>query len=108
MANRTPPFRPAFPLLLVSGLLIAQPLTSVANTQVDCRASADGLGWSCEPVAAPANLPPRPARPATTVAEPATERLAEPESRDTVERIAPPPRTLSLPLPASEMDWVPR
>ncbi|MEH6669448.1 LPS-assembly protein LptD [Halopseudomonas sp.] len=108
MANRTPPFRPAFPLLLVSGLLIAQPLTSVANTQVDCRASADGLGWSCEPVAAPANLPPRPARPATTVAEPATERLAEPESRDTVERIASPPRTLSLPLPASEMDWVPR
>ncbi|GGD07012.1 LPS-assembly protein LptD [Halopseudomonas salina] len=104
MANRTPPFRPAFPLLLVSGLLITQPLTSLANTQVDCRPSADGTGWSCEPTAAPANLPPRPVRP--TVADPAPEPTQD--RREAVVQTAPARPARSASLPAAEMDWVPR
>lgn len=47
MAYRTPPFRPTFPMLLVSGLLLAQPLSSVAANQVECRASSSGAGWDC-------------------------------------------------------------
>ena len=116
MANRTPPYRPAFPLLLVSGLLFAQPLSSLASTQVDCRPSADGGSWSCEPVAAPANLPPRPARPAATLVAPEQERLSDaPESRaanpQSGDAIVAAPGELELhttALPVTEMDWVPR
>jgi LPS-assembly protein len=116
MANRIPPYRPAFPLLLASGLLFAQPLTSLASTQVDCSPSADGGSWSCEPVSAPANLPPRPARPAATLVAPKQERLSDaPESRAANPRsgdaIVAAPGELALratALPITEMDWVSR
>lgn len=109
MANRTPPFRPVFPLLLVSGLLFVQPLASLASTQVDCRPSADGRGWSCEPVAAPANLPPRPAKPSATVPAPAPR--AEAEEALPREAMVPAPAETGAalaPLSTGEMDWVPR
>ena len=60
MAYRTPPFRTSFPMLLASSLLLAQPLSAVANQQVQCRPS--GNSWACEPLQTRGELPPRPAR----------------------------------------------
>ncbi|SDS44671.1 LPS-assembly protein [Halopseudomonas sabulinigri] len=61
MAYRTPPFRSSFPMLLASSLLLAQPISAFAANQVQCRAS--GTSWSCEPVQARGELPPRPPQP---------------------------------------------
>ena len=97
MANRTPPFRPLFPMLLVSGLLLAQPMSSNANNQVECRASSDGQGWSCAPMGAPAMTPPRPSRPAA---------VAPPLPAEPVARAAAPSSSVAPVL--HEMDWVPR
>ena len=58
MAYRTPPFRSSFPMLLASSLLLAQPISSFAASQVQCTPS--GNSWSCEPIQARGELPPRP------------------------------------------------
>ena len=58
MAYRTPPFRSSFPMLLASSLLLAQPISSFAANQVQCTPS--GNSWSCEPIQARGELPPRP------------------------------------------------
>lgn len=101
MAYRIPPFRPTFPMLLASGLLLAQPMTSLAVEQVECSASADGSGWSCSPLATPASLPPRPERsmPVESAAEPISE---EAQTHDTAQ-----PEVLSA-SEFSQLDWVPR
>ncbi|KAA0695227.1 LPS-assembly protein LptD [Halopseudomonas laoshanensis] len=105
MAYRTPPFRPTFPMLLVSGLLLAQPLSSVAANQVECRASSSGAGWDCSPMSAPAALPPRPAQavqPAPRATEPAP--VEAPESVTAATPASRPAVTGDY----SELDWVPR
>lgn len=102
MAYRTPPFRPTFPMLLVSGLLLTQPLSSIASNQVECRASSDGSGWDCSPLSAPAALPPRPSKPAPRAVE-----RSEPAA---TERQTPVVGAPSAPVSGdySELDWVPR
>lgn len=102
MAYRIPPSRPTFPMLLVSGLLLAQPLSSLASNQVECRASTGGGGWDCSPLSAPTALPPRPAQPVERAVERAP--TATPEEQ---------PAVASPGLPStsgdySELDWVPR
>ncbi|MFN3579870.1 MAG: LPS-assembly protein LptD [Pseudomonas sp.] len=116
MAYRIPPFRPTFPMLLVSGLLLTQPLSSIASSQVECRASADGTGWTCSPLATPAATIPRPARPSAPapLPTPAAPVQAAPASTP-----APSAPAASRPVdtqmtsaaadnPFSELDWVPR
>ncbi|CEA03645.1 organic solvent tolerance protein [Pseudomonas saudimassiliensis] len=101
MAYPTPPFRPSFSLLLVSGLLLAQPATSLAASQVECRADSSGGGWVCTPLKATADLPPRPGKPVVRAAEP------EPEAERVVSDTRQPaarPRSADF----SELDWVPR
>lgn len=105
MAYRIPPFRPTFPMLLVSGLLLAQPLSSVASNQVECRAGSGGSEWNCSPLSAPAVLPPRPAQPL-----PPAQRAAEQAPAEESENEAP-VATHSRPAASgdySELDWVPR
>src|SRR5690606_21386787 len=101
MAYPTPPFRPSFSLLLVSGLLLAQPATSLAASQVECRADSSGGGWVCTPLKATADLPPRPGKPVVRAAEP------EPEAERVVSDTRQPaarPHSADF----SELDWVPR
>ena len=101
MAYPTPPFRPSFSLLLVSGLLLAQPATSLAASQVECRADSSGGGWVCTPLKATAELPPRPGKPVVRAAEP------EPEAERVVSDTRQPaarPHSADF----SELDWVPR
>tara|TARA_R110000764_G_scaffold77623_1_gene155097 strand:- start:997 stop:3618 length:2622 start_codon:yes stop_codon:yes gene_type:complete len=45
-------------MLLASSLLLAQPISSFAASQVQCTPS--GNSWSCEPIQARGELPPRP------------------------------------------------
>ena len=98
MAYPKPPFRPAFPLLLVSGLLLAQPVVTLAAAQVECRAGSGG-SWVCTPMKAAAELPPRPGKPVVRAAEP------EPSQRVSDTRpSAAPPQTKDF----SKLDWVPR
>src|SRR5690606_11331580 len=98
MAYPKPPFRPAFPLLLVSGLLLAQPVVTLAAAQVECRAGSGG-SWVCTPMKATAELPPRPGKPVVRAAEP------EPSQRVSDTRpSAAPPQTKDF----SKLDWVPR
>ncbi|SDT87447.1 LPS-assembly protein LptD [Halopseudomonas salegens] len=93
MAYRSPPFALRFPLLLAGSVLLAQPMTTLAQ-QVDCRASADGQGWDCSPHTATSPLPPRPQRPtaapqdaAPTATETAnTRQPATPAAADTAYR----------------------
>ncbi|MFT6464663.1 MAG: LPS-assembly protein [Halopseudomonas sp.] len=92
-------------MLLVSGLLLAQPLSSVAANQVECRASSSGAGWDCSPLSAPAALPPRPAQavqPAPRATEPAP--VETPESATAATPASRPAVTGDY----SELDWVPR
>ncbi|SER38524.1 LPS-assembly protein LptD [Halopseudomonas bauzanensis] len=101
MAYPKPPFRPSFSLLLASGLLLAQPATSLAVSQVECRADSAGGGWVCVPLEATADLPPRPGTPVVRTTE------AEPEPERAVSEIRQPaasPQTADF----SELDWVPR
>lgn len=107
MAYRIPPFRSSFPMMLASGLLLAQPMTSLANGQVECRASGDGSGWSCSPLSAPAALPPRPARsePAGSTREESREEV-RPVEQPVARRDTSPSGPQNVPF--SEMDWVPR
>lgn len=120
MAYRIPPYRPSFPMLLASSLLVAQPMTALANEQVDCRPSSDGAGWSCSAAQAATPLPPRPARIEPRPAgapQTAAQQDAAPQQNESVQR----PRKQPLPAadtttaqtPArqnefSELDWVPR
>ena len=99
MAYPKPPFRPSFSLLLASGLLLAQPVSSLAASQVECRASSDGSGWVCTPLQSTAKLPPRPGKPVV--------RTVEAEPAEVVEA---PRRPTGQPQPVdfSELDWVPR
>ena len=98
MAYPKPPFRPAFPLLLASGLLLAQPVVTLAAAQVECRAGSGG-SWVCTPMKATAELPPRPGKPVVRAAEP------EPSQRVSDTRpSAAPPQTKDF----SKLDWVPR
>lgn len=99
MAYPKPPFRPSFSLLLASGLLLAQPATSLAVSQVECRADSAGGGWVCVPLEATADLPPRPGKPVVR----ATEAAPEPE-RAVSEVRQPAAQTADF----SELDWVPR
>ncbi|MEZ2743938.1 LPS-assembly protein LptD [Halopseudomonas bauzanensis] len=99
MAYPKPPFRPSFSLLLASGLLLAQPATSLAVSQVECRADSAGGGWVCVPLEATADLPPRPGKPVVR----ATEAAPEPE-RAVSELRQPAAQTADF----SELDWVPR
>lgn len=99
MAERIPPFHPTFPLLLVSGLLLAQPMTSLANSQVQCRAGSDG-GWVCSPLEATSPMPPRPTR-----AEP-VERTASTEQPGPTRSAAPSAQPQQTAY--TELDWVPR
>ena len=103
MAYHKPPFRPSFPMLLASGLLLAQPMTSLAVGQVECRASEAGAGWSCSSLEAPAALPPRPERPAPAAAQAEqANQQAGASSRPSRDATA---------ISASEfsgLDWVPR
>lgn len=103
MAYRKPPFRPSFPMLLASGLFLAQPMTSLAVGQVECRASEDGSGWSCDPVEAQSTLPPRPERltPAQRMDENAEPARAITRTIDT-------PSTPQGASEFSDLDWVPR
>lgn len=94
MAYPKPPFRPSFSFLLASGLLLAQPVSSLADGQVECRASSDG-GWVCAPLKATANIPPRPAKPVARAPE---------AQQKTEARTAPRVATQDY----SELDWVPR
>lgn len=101
MAYPTPPFRPSFSLLLASGLLLAHPATSLAASQVECRADSSGGGWVCTPLKATAELPPRPGKPVVRAAEP------EPEAERVVSDTRQPaarPHSADF----SELDWVPR
>ena len=101
MAYPTPPFRPSFSLLLASGLLLAHPATSLAASQVECRADSSGGGWVCTPLKATAELPPRPGKPVVRAAEP------EPEAERVVSDTRQPaarPQSADF----SELDWVPR
>ena len=99
MAYPKPPFRPSFSLLLASGLLLAQPATSLAVSQVECRADSAGGGWVCVPLEATADLPPRPGKPVVRTPESAP----EPE-RAVSEVRQPATQTADF----SELDWVPR
>lgn len=98
MANPRPPFRPTFSLLLVSGLLLAQPAGTYAAGQVECRPSSDG-GWSCSPLDTTSKLPPRPGKPVVRAAEPAP-AAASKAPRQTASR--------AQPEDYSDLDWVPR
>lgn len=100
MAERTPPFRPAFPLLLTSTLLLAQPMTALANGQVQCRAGTDG-SWVCSSLETSAKLPPRPQPPAPVVhssKSPAAQQSAG---------VPGVPAPSAVPA-HTELDWVPR
>ena len=99
MAYRSPPFALRFPLLLAGSVLLAQPMSSLAQ-QVDCRASSDGQGWVCSPHSASPSLPPRPAR---QVVAP---RVVEPEAA--APETAPARQTVATDNPYSHLDWVPR
>ena len=99
MAYPKPPFRPSFSLLLASGLLLAQPATSLAVSQVECRADSAGGGWVCVPLETTADLPPRPGKPVVRTPESAP----EPE-RAVSEVRQPATQTADF----SELDWVPR
>ncbi|TVP87441.1 MAG: LPS-assembly protein LptD, partial [Pseudomonadaceae bacterium] len=98
MAYRSPPFALRFPLLLAGSVLLAQPMTTLAQ-QVDCRASSDGVGWVCSPQSPSTSLPPRPERQVTAphVLEP-----AKPEAAATSRQAA------ATDNPYSHLDWVPR
>ncbi|RGP55830.1 LPS-assembly protein LptD [Pseudomonas abyssi] len=97
MAYRTPPFRTSFPMLLASSLLLAQPLSAVANQQVQCRPS--GNSWACEPLQTRGELPPRPPRPAPTPA---------PISETVVAAAATGAGRPTASTDFSRLDWVPR
>ena len=101
MAYPKPPFRPSFSLLLASGLLLAQPATSLAVSQVECRADSAGGGWVCVPLEATTDLPPRPGTPVVRTTE------AEPEPERAVSEIRQPAAS-SQTADFSELDWVPR
>lgn len=100
MAYRIPPFRPSFPMLLASGLLLVQPMTSMATGQVNCR--ADGAGWVCSPLESTPALPPRPQRSAPAPAAP------EPRTSDAPRQNMAIAQTRSVDNRFSELDWVPR
>lgn len=102
MAYQKPPFRPSFPFLLASGLLLMQPVSSIAGDQVDCRASSDGSGWVCTPLKATSALPPRPAKTQPSVAEEAPQRKQK-TAKQTRE-----PKAPITSQKFSELDWVPR
>lgn len=100
MAERTPPFRPAFPLLLTSTLLLAQPMTALANGQVQCRAGTDG-SWVCSSLETSAKLPPRPQPPA-----PVAHSSKSPAAQQSA-GVSGVPASSAAPA-HTELDWVPR
>src|SRR5690554_5867038 len=102
MANQRPPFRPTFSLLLASGLLLAQPASSLAASQVECRPSSDGRGWACNPLETTSQLPPRPQAPVVRASEPARQPASAEQPRE------PAPARQARAVDFSELDWVPR
>ncbi|MDY3198260.1 MAG: LPS biosynthesis protein, partial [Pseudomonadaceae bacterium] len=102
MANQRPPFRPTFSLLLASGLLLAQPASSLAASQVECRPSSDGRGWACNPLETTSQLPPRPQAPVVRASEPAQQPVSTEQPRQ------PAPAEQRRVVDFSELDWVPR
>lgn len=102
MANQRPPFRPTFSLLLASGLLLAQPVSSLAASQVECRPSSDGRGWACNPLETTSQLPPRPQAPVVRASEPARQSASAEQPRQ------PAPARQARAVDFSELDWVPR
>ena len=98
MLKAKPPYRPPFSLLLASGLLLAQPVGSLAASQVECRPSSEG-GWACSPVETARQLPPRPDAPVVRADE-AAPRHEDEAPRQVAERVQP--------ADFSELDWVPR
>lgn len=102
MAYSKPPFRPSFPFLLASGLLLAHPMSSLAASQVECRAGNTG-GWVCVPLESTGNLPPRPAKPLVRAPETPTQtQTATPAAAQA------PAGRKQAPQSFSELDWVPR
>ena len=98
MLNAKPPYRLSFSLVLASGLLLAQPVGSLAASQVECRPSSDG-GWACSPLEANSALPPRPATAVVRPSEP-----ARPQVADTPRQTAATAQAADF----SDLDWVPR
>ena len=84
-------------MLLASSLLLAQPLSAVANQQVQCRPA--GNSWACEPLQTRGELPPRPPRPAPTPA---------PISETVVASASTASRSADTSMDFSRLDWVPR
>ena len=102
MLNAKPPFRPKLPLLLASGLLLAHPVSTIAN-QVECRPGADG-GWVCNPLETTGKLPPRPDKPVVRSDEPAVDATVQAPRQ----RAAHEDAEHAAEVDFSELDWVPR